>query len=430
MRVFVRSFGCSANMADGEVLAGCLVEAGFTIADSAADADVVVYNSCAVKGPTENRIIDALKRIPLKQKVVVAGCLPLISFERLLKEVRFDAAVGPAVGKGIVDVVKQVAKGKRIIEFEGALTAKPALDLPRVQSNPMVSVVPVNYGCLGSCAYCCVVHARGHLRSYKISEVVDRVRRDLAAGAKEIWVTSQDTACYGRDIGTNLAELLNALTEVEGDFHVRVGMMTPNIAAPIIDKLVEAFMSGKVYKFVHLPVQSGDDQVLKRMRRFYTVNKFRGMVTVLRKEFPQLTLSTDVICGFPGETAEAFENTLKLISEVKPDVVNVSKFFARPKTAAAEMRGEFVERGEIKRRSTLAAQLAKQVALERNQQWIGWSGKILVDEKGKVPGSWIGRNFAYKPVTVKSSEALLGKTLQVMVVKAFSTHLSGTIEQS
>jgi len=111
-------------------------------------------------------------------------------------------------------------------------------------------------------------------------------------------------------------------------------------------------------------------------------------------------------------------------------VVNVSKFFARPKTAAAEMRGEFVERGEIKRRSTLAAQLAKQVALERNQQWIGWSGKILVDEKGKVPGSWIGRNFAYKPVTVKSSEALLGKTLQVMVVKAFSTHLSGTIEQS
>jgi len=430
MRVFVRSFGCSANMADGEVLAGCLVEAGFTLADSAADADVVVYNSCAVKGPTENRIIDALKRIPLKQKVVVAGCLPLISFERLLKEVRFDAAVGPAVGKGIVDVVKQVAKGKRIIEFEGALTAKPALDLPRVQSNPMVSVVPVNYGCLGSCAYCCVVHARGHLRSYKISEVVDRVRRDLAAGAKEFWVTSQDTACYGRDIGTNLAELLNALTEVEGDFHVRVGMMTPNIAAPIIDKLVEAFISGKVYKFVHLPVQSGDDQVLKRMRRFYTVNKFRGMVTVLRKEFPQLTLSTDVICGFPGETAEAFENTLKLISEVKPDVVNVSKFFARPKTAAAEMRGEFVERGEIKRRSTLAAQLAKQVALERNQQWIGWSGKILVDEKGKVPGSWIGRNFAYKPVTVKSSEALLGKTLQVMVVKAFSTHLSGTIEQS
>lgn len=430
MRVFVRSFGCSANMADGEVLAGCLVEAGFTLADSAADADVVVYNSCAVKGPTENRIIDALKRIPLKQKVVVAGCLPLISFERLLKEVRFDAAVGPAVGKGIVDVVKQVAKGKRIIEFEGALTAKPALDLPRVQSNPMVSVVPVNYGCLGSCAYCCVVHARGHLRSYKISEVVDRVRRDLAAGAKEFWVTSQDTACYGRDIGTNLAELLNALTEVEGDFHVRVGMMTPNIAAPIMDKLVEAFMSGKVYKFVHLPVQSGDDQVLKRMRRFYTVNKFRGMVTVLRKEFPQLTLSTDVICGFPGETAEAFENTLKLISEVKPDVVNVSKFFARPKTAAAEMRGEFVERGEIKRRSTLAAQLAKQVALKRNQQWIGWSGKILVDEKGKVPGSWIGRNFAYKPVTVKSSEALLGKTLQVMVVKAFSTHLSGTIEQS
>ena len=428
MRVFVRSFGCSANMADGEVLAGCLAQAGFKLTNFAAEADIVVYNSCAVKGPTENRIIEALKRVPPKQKVVVAGCLPLISYERLLREVRFDAVVGPALGREIVDVVERVAKGKKIVALEGALTAKPGLDLPRVQSNPIVSVVPVNYGCLGSCAYCCVVHARGYLRSYKVSEVVDRVKQDLAAGAKEVWVTSQDVACYGRDLGTNLAQLLKALSAVEGDFHIRVGMMTPNIVAPILTELAEAFKNAKVYQFLHLPVQSGDDAVLKKMRRFYTVSEFKDIVATFRQKLSQLTLSTDVICGFPGETAEAFENTLSLIGEVKPDVVNVSKFFARPKTAAAEMHNEFVDRQEINHRSTMAAQLAKQVALERNQQWIDWTGEILVDEKGKVAGSWIGRNFAYKPIAVKSSEVLLGETLQVKVVKAFSTHLAATIE--
>jgi MiaB-like tRNA modifying enzyme len=424
MRVFVRSFGCSANLADSEVLAGCLAAAGYTLADSEADAEVVVYNSCAVKGPTENRIIEALKRVPPGQKLVVAGCLPLISFERLFQEVRFDAVVGPAAGSGIVAVVNRVLAGEQVVELEGALSAKPMLDLPRVRLNPVVSVVPVNYGCLGSCAYCCVVYARGHLRSYEIEEIVARVKRDLAAGAREFWVTSQDTACYGRDIGANLAVLLKALCAVKGDFRVRVGMMTPNAAAPMLGE----FRCEKVFKFVHLPVQSGDDAVLRRMRRFYSAEKFRLMVKAFREAFPQLTLATDVICGFPSETVEAFENTLKLIGEVKPDVVNVSKFFTRPRTAAAEMQGEFVERAEVKRRSTEAAKLAKRVALERNQQWIGWAGEILINEKGKKPGSWVGRNFAYKPISVKSAEALLGETLRVKVVKAFATYLEGAID--
>jgi threonylcarbamoyladenosine tRNA methylthiotransferase CDKAL1 len=167
---------------------------------------------------------------------------------------------------------------------------------------------------------------------------------------------------------------------------------------------------------------------LTRMRRFYTGQDFRENVNAFRMAFPKVTLATDIICGLPGETREAFENTLKLINEVKPEIVNVSKFFTRPHTAAATMREAFVEPVEIKRRSTKAAKLVKQIALERNQRWINWSGKILIDEKGKVPGSWIGRNFAYKPITVKSSANLLGKTLQVKVIEAFSTHLAGKAE--
>jgi threonylcarbamoyladenosine tRNA methylthiotransferase CDKAL1 len=428
MHVLVKNYGCSANLADGEVLAGCLAKAGYELAASALEADVAIYNTCAVKGPTENRIIETLRRVPPDKKVIVAGCLPLINFERLRREVRFDGAVGPAAGKRIVNVVRRVLGGEKVVALKAALDAKPELSLPRLNSNPVISVIPVSYGCLGACAYCCVVFARGRLRSYTIKDVTERVRRDLVAGAKELWVTSQDMACYGRDIGTNLTALLKALGAVEGDFRVRVGMMTPNLAQDMLDDLIDAFKNEKVFKFVHLPVQSGDNRVLKRMRRFYTIQDFKEIVDAFRAVFPKVTLSTDIICGFPGETQEAFENTLELIGEVKPDIVNISKFFARPRTAAAAMRDEFVELTEIKRRSTEAAKLVKRISLERNQRWIGWAGEVLMDEKGKVPGSWIGRNFAYKPVVVKSSENLLGKTLQVKVVKAFSTYLAGTVE--
>jgi threonylcarbamoyladenosine tRNA methylthiotransferase CDKAL1 len=428
MRVLVKSYGCSANLADGEVLAGCLAKAGYELTGSASEADVVVYNTCAVKGPTENRIIETLKRVPPEKKVIVAGCLPLINFERLRREVRFDGVAGPSAGERIVDVVERVLEGEKIVELGDALNAMPTLNLPRLRSNAVISILPVSYGCLGMCAYCCVVFARGHLRSYAIEELTERVRKDLAAGAKEFWVTSQDTACYGRDIDTNLAAFLTALGDVEGDFRVRVGMMTPSMVTDSLDELIAAFKNSKIFKFVHLPVQSGDDRVLKRMRRFYTVQDFKEIVDAFRAAFPEVTLATDIICGFPGETREAFENTLKLIGEVKPDIVNVSKFFARPRTAAAEMHDAFLESAEIKRRSTEAAKLVKRVSLERNQRWVGWSGEVLMDEKGKVHGSWIGRNFAYKPVTLKSSADLLGKTLQVKVVKAFPTYLAGTAE--
>ncbi len=427
MRVLVKSYGCSANLADGEVLAGCLTKAGYELVASASEADVVVYNTCAVKGPTENRIIEILRRVPSEKKVIVTGCLPTINFERLRREVRFDSAVGPAAGKGIIDVVRRVLEGEKVVDLEAALDAKPELNLPRLKSNPLISVIPVSYGCLGACAYCCVVFARGRLRSYSIKDVTERVRRDLATGAKEFWISSQDTACYGRDIGTNLAELLSALGDVEGDFRVRVGMMTPSMVTDILDELIASFKNGKIFKFLHLPVQSGNNRVLKRMRRLYKVQDFTEIVDAFRTAFPEVTLATDIICGFPSETPEAFENTLRVIGEVKPDIVNVSKFFARPRTAAAAMHDEFVELVEIKRRSTEAAKLVKRISLERNQRWIGWTVEVLIDEKGKVPGSWIGRNFAYKPITVKSQEDLFGKTLRVKIVKAFSTHLSGTI---
>jgi MiaB-like tRNA modifying enzyme len=425
MRVFVKSFGCSTNLADGAVLAGCLAQAGCELASSISDADVVIYNTCAVKGPTENRMIEILKRVPKSRKLIVAGCLPLINFERLRREARFDGAVGPAMGKRIVGVVSRVLNGEEVLILKASADDKPELTLPRLQVNPVISIVPVNYGCLGSCAYCCVVFARGQLRSYDIQEIDERVREDLATGLREFWITSQDTACFGRDRGTNLAELLNALCSVDGDFRIRVGMMNPNTLMDILEDLIQAFQDERVFKFVHLPVQSGDDRVLERMRRFYSVDDFKRLVDAFRASFPRLTLSTDIICGFPGEDEEASERTLRLVEEIRPDIINVSKFFARPRTPAVRMQKDFLPSSEIKRRSTSTSVLAKRVAYEKNQQWLGWTGDVLIDEIGKVPHSWVGRNFAYKPIIIRDSQGLLGKILQVKVVKAFPTYLEG-----
>ncbi len=428
-KVFIKNYGCSSNTADAETLAGCLMQAGYTLATSESEADLIIYNSCAVKGPTENRIIDDIKHAPKGKKVVVAGCLPKISFERLNREVHFDAAVGPALGEEIVGVVERVLAGEKVVDF-AALKEKPSLTLPKQRINPSVSVTPINFGCLGSCAYCCVVHARGHLRSYGINEITQRIQADYASGAREFWLTSQDTASYGRDIKTDLAALLCAVAGLEGDFRVRVGMMTPNLVVDMQERLIAAFGSAKMFKFLHLPVQSGDDAVLKSMRRFYTSEQFKEIVEAFRSEFPDLTLATDVIVGYPGETEEAFHNTLQLMRDVEPDITNVSKFFVRPKTPAWEIREGLVDKDETKRRSTVAAELAKQLSAKRNKCWVGWNGEVLIDEKGKVEGSWVGRNFAYKPIVVKSSKKLLGKTLKVEVTEASQTYLKGKIVPS
>jgi MiaB-like tRNA modifying enzyme len=373
-------------------------------------------------------MIELLRRVPESKRLVVAGCLPLISFERLFSEVRFDGVVGPAAGAEIVGILDRVLKGERVVApKEEAVWRMPGLDLPRVRLSPVVSIIPVSYGCLGSCAYCCVVFARGPLRSYSVGQVVQRVRGDVAVGLREFWLTAQDTACYGRDIGTDLAELLNAVCDVAGDFMIRVGMMTPNAAANILEDLTGAFRNERVFKFVHLPVQSGDDEVLGRMRRVYSASDFGRVVESFRDAFPDVTLATDIICGFPGESEKAFERTLSLIEEVSPDVVNVSKFFPRPRTLASGMQRDFVSSSEIKRRSRKAGALARTVGFERNLRWVGWSGEVLFDEVGNVSGSWAGRNFAYKPVVVSCVENLLGQVRRVRVVKAFPTYLAGEV---
>ncbi len=427
MRIYVKGYGCSSSFADAEVLAGCLSSAGYSIVGDVHNAELVVCNTCAVKGPTENRMIGLLKKISEEKKLVVAGCLPLVNFERLCREVQFDGVVGPASGKRIVDVVEKVSSGMHVVSLDDAEANMPPLDLPHIHLNPRVAIIPISYGCLGSCAYCCVRFARGRLRSYSVKEIVNKVESEVADNVHEFWLTSQDTACYGKDIGTDLVELLRGVCSVEGGFFVRVGMMTPNHSSGFFDGLLEAFQDEKVFKFLHMPIQSGDDAVLERMNRFHSAEDFTALVRRFREAFQQSTFATDVIVGFPGETEEAFMRTWEFVEEVRPDIVNVSKFFARPGTVAAELRPR-VSPLEVKQRSARLSRLVRRVALLRNRSWNGWRGRILVDELGK-PGSVVGRNFAYKPVVVRDGDgqSLLGEFVSVKVVDAFQSYLLGEV---
>lgn len=410
------------NLAQSEFIAGCLEDHGYRIVNSIEEANIVIFNTCAVKKPTEDKIISTIKGVPIDKKIIVTGCLTMVNLSRILGEARVNGIVGPFPGNIIVDVVKEVEKNSKPVILRNDF--KPPLTLPRVPTSSIIRVIPISYGCLGECAYCCEKLAAGCLRSYSIREVVEAIKKAVSGGALEVWLSSHDCGCYGYDIGVNLGDLLREIVSIDGEFYVRVGMMSPDMALKIIDELIEAYKSRKIFKFIHIPVQSGDNNILKLMRRKYTVDDFKLLVDKLRRNIPDITIVTDIICGFPGETEEAFSNSIKLIKEVEPDFVNVSKFGPRPGTPAASMKK--LPTKVVKERSKAMSKLTIDIATKRNMRWIGWIGNVVIDEEGK-PGTVMGRNYTYKPIVVNGGRELIGKIIKVKIIDASPTHLRGAV---
>lgn len=419
--VYVENYGCAANKYDLEIMLAYLRDAGYKTTQIPESADVLLVNTCGVKRPTEDRVLWRLRILSrLDKPLIVAGCLPKIDLPAIERVAPgYSAVMDPHSVDRILHAVREAERGgKNRVFFSEVPRVKP--ELPKVRVNELVEIVQIAEGCTGSCAFCCTRFARGKLFSYPKEVIVERVRRAVEEGAREVWITAQDTGAYGKDIGTDLVELLEDICGIRGRFFVRVGMMNPFHVPGMLHRLVKVYKDEKFFRFLHLPVQSGDDGVLKLMNRFYSVEDFKKIVCSFRKEIPEITLATDVICGFPEESEAAFGRSLRLVKEIKPDVLNVSKFFPRPRTPAEDMKQ--VPCWRVKERSRRMAALFRGVCLERNRAWVGWEGEVIVDERGKG-GSWVGRNFAYKPVVVKSEENLFGKFLWVQVKEAFPTYL-------
>ena len=217
------------------------------------------------------------------------------------------------------------------------------------------------------------------MKSYRIGDIVRQVQTEISDGCNEVWLTSTDNGCYGLDIGADLPELIRAVSEIDQKFFIRVGMMNPMYMPKIRDGLLKSFESNKVFKFLHVPVQSGSNKVLNDMKRGHTEKTFRDITNEFRKKFERFTISTDVIVGFPTETEEDFEDTLNLLENTKPDIVNLSKYSQRPGTSAAEMKQ--IDVTEVKRRSKITYELINRISEKNNKNWIGWKGQVIFDEE-------------------------------------------------
>ncbi|MFZ1022938.1 MAG: tRNA (N(6)-L-threonylcarbamoyladenosine(37)-C(2))-methylthiotransferase [Thermoplasmata archaeon] len=420
MRVYVESYGCAQNQGEGRGLTRDLAAAGHSIAEDPSHADVGVLVTCGVIGPTEMRMVrrweELSRRVP---RMVVTGCLvPL----------RTDLLQGPGLDRTtFLPIREQSRLSSMLAEWasDDAEPVRPTLD-PTLPIPPALSVaeeVVIAQGCTSHCSYCYSRLARGRLTSVPMGELLERVRDALARGAKEIRLTSLDTSCWGEDLAgeARLPDLVTAVAQLSGDFQFRIGMMSPQSLRRIGDRLLDALVGEKAFHFLHIPIQSGSDRILQEMRRGYTIREFRQWVDRARSRFPDLMLATDVIVGFPGETEDDFRATTELIEEVEPEIVNVTRFSARPLTPAARLPR--LPPRVAKRRSRELTALRMRVARRRFERWIGWHGSARVVEWG-AEGSSVGRLPNYIPVVLEGRYAL-GTVVPIRIEGARSTYLLG-----
>jgi MiaB-like tRNA modifying enzyme len=395
----VEAYGCSASMADSEMISGLLKQAGYGLATSQDQGALAVIVTCSVKDTSEHRILGRIRSISKSGvPLVVAGCLPKADRARVEAVTHSASLLGPGSIDRIVSVADSAISGVREVALEDSSTDK--VNIPRLRLNNSVSIVEIASGCLSECTFCQTKLAKGMLRSYRIGDIVRQIRSDVDSGCREVWLTSTDNGCYGRDRSSDLVELLSACCAVDGEFKIRLGMMNPKYLPGMIDRLARLFKeSDRLFKFVHMPVESGSDRVLRTMKRGHTSKNFLEAVRSFRSIIPEMTVATDVIVGFPGETELDFEKTLEVISESEPDVVNISRYGARPGTVSARWKEGRVSSQIAKKRSERLHAMARSIARKRNSKWAGWTGEIIVDERSRT-GTFQGRNFAYKPVSL------------------------------
>ncbi|HYK92903.1 MAG TPA: tRNA (N(6)-L-threonylcarbamoyladenosine(37)-C(2))-methylthiotransferase [Thermoplasmata archaeon] len=415
MRVYVEAFGCAQNLGEATAIDRATTAAGHSVVRDPGLADVGVLVTCGVIGPTEARMVRRyralVERVP---HVIVTGCLV---------PMRTALLGGPGIDRTSFVPIREQARIPDLISRLGPATPPPLPAGPEAGPASATEEVVIAQGCTSACSYCFSRLARGHLMSVPPLDVLSRVAAARDRGAAEVRLSSLDTSCWGEDVPASggLPSLLESVGELPGDFQVRLGMMSPQSLGPISGRVFQALRHPKFFRFLHLPVQSGDDRVLHEMRRGYSVEQFRQLVQEARDFLPDLMLSTDVIVGFPTEGEAEFEATLRLIDSVAPEVVNVTRFSPRPMTPAARLRP--LPSSVVKRRSRALTELRMRVARRRLERWIGWEGDVRVVEAGR-DGTSVARMPNYLPVVLPDRRAV-GQRVHLRVDGARSTFLFG-----
>lgn len=423
MNLYIETFGCTFNQADSQIMAGLLEEEGYKMVDKPEDAEILIINTCYVKKPTEQRVINRISRFQKdfpEKNLIISGCMVEIDPDRLNKIAPQAVWIGPHKINQISHAVKSILNGLAI-----RLTGPEKINkvnLPKIRFNPLIEIIQICEGCDGACSYCCTRFARGSLFSYPVELIRQEVEKAVTEGCVEIQLTAQDTAAYGKDTGDSLPKLVNSITRIDGDFKVRVGMMHPKSIIGNVEELVMAFKNDKVYKFLHIPLQSGNEDILDDMKRGHDIKEFKEIITRFHAEFPDISLATDIIVGYPTEDELAFEDTLNIIREIKPDFLHISKYHHRPGASSRTL--DPIEHNDMKNRSKRLNEVKSSISYNKNQEKKGEILKVLITGKG-IKGGFIGRTDTYKTVIVE--KAPLGSIVDVEITDAKGTYLKGKI---
>jgi threonylcarbamoyladenosine tRNA methylthiotransferase CDKAL1 len=434
MKFYIETFGCTSNVGNSQDAARALQEMGH-VPSTHEEADMVIVNTCAVTEKTERKILQRL-RLLQGDRLVVAGCLSAalpgsigeISRRGMVGPLNKDAAIKIA---GLFSVSESGGTGNIASKSISQKSANsPAdddagkdarKDSGKNSCKDLCGIINIAEGCNGGCSYCIVRMARGRLKSKSLQEIIDEARMLLDSGVVEIQLAAQDTASYGNDCELSLPALLKELCSLPGDFMLRVGMMNPDTLQQHLAETIDAMRSPKVYRFLHIPIQSGSDRILGRMGRRYTSEDFAKITGELRSDLPGLSLNTDAIVGFPGEAAEDFQKTLDLVRQVQPDKVNITKFSPRPGTPAARLY-DIPDRIK-KDRSRVLTRLWLQIAAKNNERLVGRTLQALVTERGRN-GTMKARAANYLGIVVYGNP-VPGSSIRVKITASNSYYLTG-----
>ncbi len=427
---YIETYGCASNRADSYIISSVLKRANH-VPTTIENAEFIIVNTCGVKEQTENKIKARLKTLyqlygnDLNKHIIIAGCLPHVApnYIKVIKNIipTFSAIIDLNNINELPEIFQKIRRGKKNLILKSNKHIDKANFFIDHQPNKITGIVPISEGCLGSCTYCCVKNARGSLYCYDPQNIIKNIKYQLKQGIKQIYLTSQDCSIYKRE-GTNLKELINQIVELKYKFFLRLGMINPKFLIDDLDQLISIYKLAKVYQFLHIPIQSGSNNVLKRMQRPYLISDIVDPIEKLRKLFPSLTVSTDIICGFPGESEHDFYRTINFIKWLKPEIMNISKFTARPGTIAKEMKK--INSRTIKERSGRLSRVFRNSLIKINEKWKGWEGEVLVLHEGTEPNQAIGRNFAYKNVLINDYNGNFGHFINMKIdkVNGFNFH--------
>ena len=423
--IHIKTYGCSNNLAESEMMHGILEKAGYIITENEHEAETIIFNACTVKGDTV--ILRDLRKTHKHKKIIVAGCIPQTTIPSIKEIVPHAGLINTHNFDKILDVVKATENNESYEALD--YDYKTKLNFPQTRKNFLIGIVPILNSCANACSFCSVKRVKGKLKTFPEEMIRNHVKQHITHGAQEIWLTSQDNGAYGLDTeGTRtLPRLLKTILDIGGTTRIRTGMMNPQHAIKMIPELIEVFHHERIYKFLHVCVQSGSNDVLKRMNRGHTVEDFTETVNAFRKVFPLITIATDIIVGYPGETEKEFQETIDMIRQVKPEVVNISRFVSIPDTIAA--RQPYHINGRIiKERSRVLTKVFEEIAHEQRKKWLHITGNVFVNEIGKQ-NTMIGRNDAYQQVILPENTSL-GAEVTVTIIETRMYDLIGTIISS